>query len=47
MGIRGHVSIRTWLSIAYLMLLHLAVMLSFTRQHDAHSACHEHQLPGT
>ncbi|BDA41685.1 hypothetical protein COCOBI_02-4660 [Coccomyxa sp. Obi] len=46
-GVRGHVSLRTWIIITYLVLLHVAVMLSFTKQHDAHAACQDHVLPGT
>ncbi len=46
-GVRGQVSLRTWIIIVYLVLLHVAVMLSFTQQHDAHAACQDHVLPGT
>ena len=46
-GLRGQVSLRTWIIIIYLVLLHVAVMLSFTQQHDAHAACQDHVLPGT
>jgi hypothetical protein len=45
-ALRGHVSLRTWIVIVYLVLLHVAVMLSFTRQHDVHAASQEHALPG-
>ncbi|CAL8460609.1 g138 [Coccomyxa elongata] len=45
-GVRGQVSLRTWIIIVYLVLLHVAVMLSFTQQHDAHAACQDHMLPG-
>ncbi len=31
-GPMGHVSVRVWLLVAYLLVLHVAVMVSFTRE---------------
>lgn len=56
---RGVVSARTWLLVGYLGVLHLMVMVSFTRRHDLNldtlcadwaggaSAARTHGLPGT
>lgn len=56
---RGVVSARTWLLVGYLGLLHLMVMVSFTRRHDVNldslcagwaggaTAARTHGLPGT
>ncbi|KAK9819666.1 hypothetical protein WJX72_000920 [[Myrmecia] bisecta] len=45
---RGVISARTWLVIAYLAVLHLAVMVSFTRRNEVHELCPEFKsLPGT
>jgi hypothetical protein len=34
-ALRGQVPLRTWLVVAYLVILHVLVMLSFSRRHDA------------
>ena len=53
---RGVVSARTWLLVGYLGVLHLLVMVSFTRRHDLDALCADwagaasggaHRLPGT
>lgn len=53
---RGVVSARTWLLVGYLGVLHLLVMVSFTRRHDLDALCADwpaaaagrvHSLPGT
>lgn len=54
---RGTVSMRTWLIIAYLTVLHFALMASFTRRggaltaYDLEELCAgsrgAHRLPGT
>ena len=53
---RGTVSMRTWLIIAYLTVLHFALMASFTRRggaltgYDLEQLCagdRAHSLPGT
>ena len=36
--LRGQVSLRAWMVIAYLVVLHVLVMLSFSRHHDAYQA---------
>ena len=51
--VRGTVSARTWLLVAYLAVLHFAVMFSFTRRNDLDALCAgigagvERSLPGT
>jgi hypothetical protein len=35
----GVVPLRVWLIVAYLSLLHIAVMISFTRSHDINKLC--------
>ena len=42
---KGHISPRMGVIIAYLALLHLAVMMCFTRHHNA-PECIQHTLPG-
>ena len=42
---KGHISPRMGVIIAYLALLHLAVMMCFTRHHSAPD-CTQHSLPG-
>ena len=47
----GTVSARMWLLVAYLMVLHLTVMFSFTKEHDLDALCIGYAgrkaLPGT
>ncbi len=51
--VRGTVSARTWLVIAYLSVLHFALMASFTRRNDLDALCagfrggRDVRLPGT
>ena len=47
----GTVSARMWLLVAYLVVLHLTVMFSFTKEHDLDALCvgyaGKKALPGT
>lgn len=45
-ALRGQASLRTWLVAGYLVALHVLVMLSFSRRHDACLAPGR-MLPGT
>lgn len=40
----GIVPLRVWLLVAYLSLLHIVVMVSFTRHHDINALC-ERNVP--
>ena len=42
-GQRGQISLRTWLLVAYLVVLHIAVMHTFTSQHELELQCDQLQ----
>lgn len=50
-GAHGQISARVWLVVAYLVLLHLTVMVGFTRRNDLDALCRNYSgartLPGT
>eukprot|EP00884_Botryococcus_braunii_P007222 jgi/Botrbrau1/16500/Bobra.0142s0094.1 len=48
MGTRGAISLRIWLLIAYLVVLHISLMLAFTAHNDARALCEgkDKILPG-
>lgn len=47
----GQISARVWLVVAYLVVLHLTVMVGFTRRNDLDALCQDYSggrtLPGT
>ena len=47
----GQISARVWLVVAYLVVLHLTVMVGFTRRNDLDALCRDYSggrtLPGT
>uniref|UniRef100_A0A7S1SIH9 Uncharacterized protein n=1 Tax=Tetraselmis chuii TaxID=63592 RepID=A0A7S1SIH9_9CHLO len=40
--VSGLISTRTWVLIIYAALLHLAVMISYTKRHDLRTVCGEY-----